>query len=346
MPFTLTTDQERDFREAIIDAFSPGDLAIMVQDHVRQALDNLVAPGNHRQRVFELVVACRQRGWLGRLAFGTVAERSENLKVIDFARKVGLHPAGAPGHVEKLIGPNTVFVDPHSWLPLCTVLASRVCQVRVHGKKEGTGFLIGPDAVLTNHHVVDGVLESPGDLTFVFDYSRGASGEVHPGIAFAGAKVIAASPLGSDGQWDDPISASPGDDELDFALVQLVEPAGTRGLGGTGGRHRGWIEVAPELFDFAGNAGLAILQHPKGDPVKLALDFADRGKPIAAARRVRYTVPTEPGSSGSPVFSAASLTLVALHHGGVDHAFNQGVPISAIAAHPAVKAYLATVPVP
>jgi hypothetical protein len=102
------------------------------------------------------------------------------------------------------------------------------------------------------------------------------------------------------------------------------------------------MSAAP--YDFAGSPGLAILQHPLGDPVKLALDFADRGAPASSMRRVRYTVATQPGSSGSPVLAAQSLALVALHHGGVDSAFNQGIPISAIAAHPAVRAYLAAVP--
>lgn len=150
--------------------------------------------------------------------------------------------------------------------------------------------------------------------------------------------MLAASPLGPEGQWDDPVLVTLGE-ELDFALVRLAEPAGSRGLADQGnGRPRGWIEIAPERFDFEATAGLAILQHPRGDPVKLAVDFADRGKPVAAARRVRYTVPTEPGSSGSPVFAAESLTLVALHHSGIDggvgRAFNQGIPISAIAHTP------------
>lgn len=89
--------------------------------------------------------------------------------------------AGAPGRVEKLVGPNTAMVDLHPWLHRCSALASCVCQVRVRGKKEGTGFLVGPDAVLTNHHVVEAALGAPGELAFVFDYARAVTGEVHPG---------------------------------------------------------------------------------------------------------------------------------------------------------------------
>ena len=345
MPFTLPPEQERDLREAIVDAFSPGDLAIAVRDHVRDDLHNLTASGTHAQQVFGLVQACRQRGWLDRLVFGVIAERRENPKVIDLARRLGLHPAGQPGGLEKLVGPNLALVDLHPWLARCSAAASWVCQVRVHGQKAGSGFLVGPDAVLTNHHVVATALDQPAELSFVFDYARAASGAIHPGVAFAGRQLLAWSPNRPDSQWSDPASAEPGEDELDFALVALTEPAGARGLGGTTqGRSRGWLEVSPVAHDFAGARGLAILQHPLGDPVKLALDFADHGRlTSSAARRVRYTVPTQGGSSGSPVLHAESLALVALHQGGRSD-FNQGIPISTIAARPAVKAYLAGVP--
>jgi Trypsin-like peptidase domain/Effector-associated domain 1 len=348
MRVALTAEQERELREVLVEAFAPGDLAIVVRDHVREDLHNLTAPGTHRQQAFGLLQACRQRGWLDRLVFGVLAERGEDPRVIDLARRLGLHPAGPPGGLEKLVGPNLAMVDLHPWLARCSEAAARVCQVRVRGEKAGSGFLVGPDAVLTSYHVIAATLDQPGELAFVFDHARTASGDVHPGVAFAGAQRIAGSPPGSHRQWDEPepAVAELGADELDFALVRLAEPAGALGIGGAAhGRPRGWIALSPAAHDFAAAPGLAILQHPLGDPVKLALDFADQGRPSRDGRRVRYTVPTEAGSSGSPVFHAETLTLVALHQGGRSR-FNQGIPTQTIAAHAAVAAYLAEVPRP
>jgi trypsin-like peptidase/effector-associated domain 1 (EAD1)-containing protein len=344
MSLALTPEQDRDLREAILDAFSPADLPIAVHDHVEVHLHNLVAPGPFPAQVFELIAACRRRGWLDRLVFGVIAERGDNPKVIDLARRLGVHPAGAPGGFEKLVGANRTLVDPLPWLSRCGAAAARVCQVRWNGQKQGSGFLVGPDAVLTCHHVVAGALDNPGELAFVFDYARTATGDIDDGMTFAGKQVLAWSATGPKSQFDESPAALPGEGELDMALVQLTRPAGKLGFGDTSkGRTRGWIAVPAAAYDFASHAGLAILQHPYGHPVKLGLDFADRGRPITGAPRVRYTIPTEKGSSGSPVFGAESLTLVALHHGGMG-SFNQGVPTSAIAAHPDVKAYLATVP--
>jgi len=113
-------------------------------------------------------------------------------------------------------------------------------------------------------------------------------------------------------------------------------------FGASNGEARGWVPIESAVYPFAERPGLAILQHPNGEPLKLAFDPGAKAT-LSAPNRVRYEVPTMPGSSGSPVYDSETFKLVALHHGG-DPAwaakYNEGIPISAIAAHPAVKAYL------
>ena len=54
---------------------------------------------------------------------------------------------------------------------------------------------------------------------------------------------------------------------------------------------------------------------------------------------MRHTVPTEPGSSGSPLFDS-DWRLIALHHAGdpatVKPEFNEAIPIAKITARPKV----------
>src|SRR5204863_1924748 len=85
--------------------------------------------------------------------------------------------------------------------------------------------------------------------------------------------------------------------------------------------------------DFVPHSPLFIIQHPKGEPIKLNLDTNSIIGLVDDRRlRVRYATNSEPGSSGSPCFDQ-NWQLIALHHAG-DHEFapqyNEGIPIDAI----------------
>ena len=51
------------------------------------------------------------------------------------------------------IRPYLSMVDPLVWLSRLADIERRVCRIEISGKAEGTG-LVGPEAVLTNWHVV------------------------------------------------------------------------------------------------------------------------------------------------------------------------------------------------
>jgi hypothetical protein len=114
--------------------------------------------------------------------------------------------------------------------------------------------------------------------------------------------------------------------DLDFAVLRLAEPAGERPTGGTADAPpRGWI--TPQCRDLEPDETIFVIQHPQGDTLKLATGRYDSREPT----RLRYRVDTEPGSSGSPCFTA-QMELVALHRGSAEGLANQGVPLDAIAA--------------
>ena len=122
-------------------------------------------------------------------------------------------------------------------------------------------------------------------------------------------------------------------------MLRLAAPAGREPVGGTAepmAAKRGWVEMPKAPHEFAPGSALFIVQHPKGNPLQLALDTEAVIGANANGTRVTYRTNTEPGSSGSPCFNR-DWELVALHHLGdpdysVGHAaaYNQGVPITAI----------------
>jgi hypothetical protein len=142
----------------------------------------------------------------------------------------------------------------------------------------------------------------------------------------------------------DPKPGEPTDDELDFALFRLAEPIGNQPVGKTSDSEiRGWIELPTVAIDYAHRHVVAILQHPLAHPMKLALGMEQALQVNGTGNRIRYTVPTEAGSSGSPVFDG-DWNLIALHHSGdprtVKPEFNEGIPIGRIASRPKIVAAL------
>lgn len=191
----------------------------------------------------------------------------------------------------------------------------------------GTGFLIGSSLVMTNWHVLayllSGILRAPSRVLFQFDYFEDdAAGRI---CRLANDWFVACNPA-RDAQRI-------GDDDLDYAVVRLADKAGDDVIEGA---RRGHISVPPPVSRgdsrFTVEEPIYIVQHPRGNPLRLAMNA--RGvKAVRGRARVTYGVTTDEGSSGSPCFNR-DWTLVALHRGGAPETdANEGVPIDSIRDH-------------
>ena len=76
------------------------------------------------------------------------------------------------------------------------------------------------------------------------------------------------------------------------------------------------------VVDARQRAKVFIVGHPKGGDLSFSVsdnevvDHELDDEPCDRPRRIHYRTPTEPGSSGSPVFHHASLEVVGLHRTG------------------------------
>jgi hypothetical protein len=223
--------------------------------------------------------------------------------------------------------------DPRPTVQAILDAMRRTALIEVAGIQRGTGFLVGPDLLLTAAHVIDSRQWPPVPLPeawAVFDYdaepgrSMAESGVRRPVIEFITASLPTdAETAATPADWNAPA------DHLDFALLRLGpavpperEPAAPRGV----------YRLDRTAYDFPASPVLFILQHPLGQFQKLSwIRRAPVGNGLGT--RVRYGGNTLPGSSGSPVVDVRG-RLVALHHysessGGSK--VNQAVPISVIA---------------
>lgn len=235
---------------------------------------------------------------------------------------------------EKTIRPYLSFLDVALWRTLLQELEARVCRVEVGNGVFGTGFLVGPDAVLTNHHVLASVIEKPhlaSSVRLRFDFTKMSNGMDSAGTLVslrATDWLVDKSPPAAAELQN--IPGLPDSSELDYALVRIDQPLGDIPVVSQQAR-RGWIHLSSVEPAIMPKMPILILQHPATAALKLAIDTEGVIGMNSNNTRIRYTTNTEAGSSGSPCFDV-QWKLLALHHLGdpaVHNApiYNQGVPI-------------------
>ena len=350
--------------KALYTGYSKKTLEQMLRTRLTIGLNDIVGDGPMRDMAFDLLSNSEREGWTTDLIREAYQFNPRNADLLRIYEKYGLSPgvsaqqAGAdvPGvrsvveGLEKTIKARLPAFDFAVWREKMALVEGQVCRVEIDGNAAGTGFLVGPDSVLTNYHVLKSVLKGttpPAKVACRFDYKVLADGSRIEGIAVGLHATDWKVDFSSNSAAEDtqtPDNPPPTADELDYALVKLARPLGNEPAapkGSTQVPRRGWLVIPAGTHVFVRKDPLMIAQHPDGKPLKLAVDTEAVIGVNAGQTRVRYATNTEPGSSGSPVFDL-DWNLVALHHLGdpaYDHpaAYNQGVPIDKIQARIAIK---------
>jgi hypothetical protein len=343
--------------KALYTSYTRNSLEQMLQFRLDVTLEDIVANGSLKDMAFELLSHSEREGWTTDLVREDYLYNPRNTELLKVYQKFGLAPAVSAQHagaanpavrslvegLEKTIHERLPAFDFAVFREKMAVIESQVCRVEIGGNAAGTGFLVGPDAVMTNYHVLESVLNGttpPANVTCRFDYKVLADHSRVEGQAVglhAADWRLDTSPYAPAEKTRTPDNPPPTADELDYALVRLArrfaeEPVAPKS--GAAGPKRGWLKFPASAPVFVPKMPLMIAQHPDGKPLKLALDTESVIGVNALQTRVRYATNTEAGSSGSPVFDL-DWNLVALHHLGdpaYDHppAYNQGVPIDKI----------------
>lgn len=329
---------------ALVEAFDQDELDRLLEFRLEKKLRRIASLSKpYDTIVFQVLDNARRYGWLGQLVAAAL-EWNPHPDLYAVARDLGLTAAevNQTANLERMVKESSSFIDIRPWLSKLGQIEAQVCRVETP-TSSGTAFLVGPDVLITNYHVLKDVIEDrtlAAEVVLRFDYKtiRDDSQEevISKGTTFKLAEdwLIDYSPYSSADTVDDPGNV-PAADELDYTLFRAKGDPGRSPIGGTaapGVPKRGWIETAaspPPLEP--GRIGF-IIQHPKGAPLKLA--FGALTQVNANGTRVRYDTNTESGSSGSPVFDV-DLKLLALHHAGDPDfsrlaLYNQGVPMAAI----------------
>ncbi|MEU0646057.1 trypsin-like peptidase domain-containing protein [Streptomyces umbrinus] len=208
-----------------------------------------------------------------------------------------------PEALERIIGASN---DMQAWsfLPRGARAARAVTRIKIrHNGRElphGTGFLVSPRLLLTNHHV--------------FPHPQFAAQCV---LEFNAQVTIDNTPDTQVQLEPDPATFFTADQHLDFALV-AVSPTTDGHLPGDA---FGWHRLSAQLGKLVIGEPVNIIGHPSGRPKEIAV--RNNALQVRLDDFLHYTTDTEPGNSGSPVFND-QWEVVALHHSGVRKLDAQG----------------------
>ena len=349
----LSTVQVGELRIALLDAFPKlagfDDMLLVFAGQVRDQ----IALGEDLKTIVRLVIqAAEADSWTARLLAAAREASPHNVALLGFSQQFGLAPAAEA--LQRKIRASGSLLDLVPFQKGLGEVEGRVCRVEIatgNPPDYGTGFLLGPDVLMTNFHVMQSVIEGsvpPDKVVLRFDYKRLADGaEVNPGTEYKlapapGEWLLHASRYSPNDLLALPLQdAQP--DELDFVLLRLEGSPGNDPIGGPDKQPlqpqpRGWVEMPAMFPTLTKESTVIIVQHPLGEPLKLAFETQAVLGVSPKATRVRYATTTEAGSSGSPCFDTG-WNLIALHHAGDPRyakfqrpEFNQGIPMAAIAA--------------
>jgi hypothetical protein len=225
----------------------------------------------------------------------------------------------------------------------------------------GTGFLIGPDLVMTNFHVVGDYVGKEADGTLIveadgtirttatgdniycfFDYLAAPAPQVPPNGAGAGVHASVLVKAAQNGwllrardrlanEGTPPYAtAEQALGKYDYAIIKLEREIGNVPSRKSGGAPRGWLNLASGV-DYAMNGTrIVVLQHPQGS--HQLFDIGEFSAFDPSKTRIWYTVNTDYGSSGGAAIDKLG-RLYALHNASVkgqQQLVNQGVRIDMI----------------
>ncbi len=191
-----------------------------------------------------------------------------------------------------------------SFLPRGARAAATVARISLlrNGleQRHGTGFLVSPQLLLTNHHVLpDGefarncFLEFNAQVTVDNAPDAAVRFELAPGTFFVADK------------------------HLDFALVAVAPTTDGR----LPGEIFGWNRLVIQPGKLVVNEPVNVIGHPLGRLKEITI--RDNALQLRLEEFLHYRADTLPGSSGSPVFND-QWEVVALHHSGVPKTDAQG----------------------
>jgi endonuclease G, mitochondrial len=185
-------------------------------------------------------------------------------------------------------------IDQINFLSRGLKAARPVCRITNAGTSWGTGFLIAPGLLITNHHVLpDAESAAACDAEFNCESDADDMPLQRQTYRLDPSHVFISSPV----------------DKFDFSIVAIADPSGSSAV-------LGWLPLDPRENKIMQGEPVVSIQHPNQEDKKICLFDSELVDKLTDPETpyLHYTTDTDRGSSGSPVFNR-NWQVIALHHG-------------------------------
>lgn len=320
----LTGRQTQQLCSALLSAFHSQDaLAMMLSFRLDRRLETIDFSNNMADSVFNVVQVAEEQGWSLELLLAARATNPDNPELALFADTLGVGLISGDRAEQEALIAETSALSLDVWRSKLGRMETQVCRIEVKDRITGTGFLLGPDLVMT---AADAIVDPDlgkvnlSVVTCRFDYQGFADS-----VAVSPGEVFQLDP--------DFLFLSSPVDGLGYALLRVASQAGYSTVGGprveSTATLRNWIHYSSPSSDPQPGSLLVFLYY--GVDGRLKGTIEREGIHGLDERGVRLTYPTklDGAALGAPCFDAA-LNLVAVHL-GQNHEEGFGVSMNAIA---------------
>ncbi len=265
----LSGPQVKTLSDALQDAFLLPEFDEMLKSRLDRNLVVLAnIGGSFPDVVFQTISSAEREGWTLELVQAAREARPGNAALASVASELGLGSQVSENQtLDAFVGQHSAL-DIGEWRSRQGRLESQVCRVEINGRAAGTGFLVGPEAVMTAVDVIAPLLTgqaSSGEVGLRFDYKATQDGRVlNEGRVFrlADAWLLDSSPPA----------------EFGYALLMVADRPGYTPIGSGRAESyaelRYWVRVTEPAPPLAPGAALVLLFYPSDAPLKI--NFQDK----------------------------------------------------------------------
>lgn len=306
----------RELREAIVNAFTRDDLAMLLRFELDVQLDLITSGSGPFELVaFDIIKWAEMNGVLEALVRALARARPNNIRLHEVAAGLNLlEPSvgtAVPRSKEEAFNSPVTFMDRESWFARRAAFELTVCRLYANGSGHGpvaAGLLVGPDLILTCG------VES--DIT-----SNANSVRLNIGVDDQGRPTETINVPFADQAHVSVIRAG----NMNCRIMRLSHRAGGDHVDGPTQQTRGWLYLDPKRTTSSGD-GTYLLRHSDEG----SLQFAYRDDSIASVGTTQVQHRHDPlALVGSPIVTK-DWAVVAIHNGRDEKGQSLGIQIRGI----------------